>query len=73
MMFAIITLSVILFLDFLMWVTSERLDRIEEVPEMPPATYKAPEENKDFETTLKEYESETETITWEVTNKQSDF
>lgn len=71
MMFAIVTLSAILVLDFLMWITSEKIQPFQEST-LPPADYQEQEETKDFETTLKEYESDTETITWEVKNKQLD-
>jgi hypothetical protein len=72
MTFALTAILAVLLYDFV----CALIDRIENVPNgpdadlnLPPTEQTTTKEEKDFETILKEYEQETEQITWEVKNK----
>jgi hypothetical protein len=71
MTFAIVAFLLVLALDFL----AKILDSPNEQPlppiELPQLQDAQPQPKKDFETMLLEYESETETVTWEVTKNKS--
>jgi hypothetical protein len=71
MTFAIVAFLLVLVLDFL----AKILDSPNEQPlppiEVPQLQDTQPQPKKDFETMLLEYESETETVKWEVTKNKS--